>query len=93
LEWLVRLATVVLVRQLFIMVHVGWEGGFILCWVCLLHSHTEGRPTTDSAEWFEWGKGSDVDVWLHLFSLHAAAVMFIRKYEPAQQMLLSWRER
>lgn len=42
---------------------------------------------------FEWRKGSDVDVWLHLFSLHAAVVMFIREYEPAQQMLLSWRER
>lgn len=40
----------------------------------------------------EWRKGSDVDIWLHLLSLHAAVVMLIRERELAQQMLLSWRE-
>ena len=35
-------------------------------------------------------KGSDADIWLHLLSLHAAVVMFIRECELAQRMLLSW---
>lgn len=92
LEWLVRLAIAVLVRQLLIKVHVGWKGVLFSAWsVCCTATQKAGQQKVQQSG-FERRKGSDVDVWLHLFSLHAAVVMFIREYEPAQQMLLSWRE-
>lgn len=70
-----------------------WKGVLFSAWsVCCTATQKAGQQKIQQSD-SEWRKDSDVDVWLHLFCLHAAVVMFIMEHEPAQQMLLSWRER
>lgn len=58
--------------------HMGWEGVLFSAWFICCTATLKASPCKIQQCGFDWKKGSAVDGWVHLFSLHAAVIMFIR---------------
>lgn len=80
LEWLVRLAhkgQTVPIRQIFMKGNMGWGWVSVSARSICCTATLKAGPYEIQQSGFDWRKRSAVNVWVHLFGLHAAVVMFI----------------